>query len=67
MYIVLGSDAVRPIELETEVEEYLTLKSKPTKYSYSSAYRAFMTYYQNLNNSQNTMMSGRYKNGRVLF
>ena len=32
--------------LEPEIVEYLTLKSKSTKSVYSSAYRSFMTFYQ---------------------
>jgi integrase len=32
---------------EPEIEEYLALKSKPTREIYASAYRAFLSFYQN--------------------
>lgn len=45
--LLLGRGKLKTLKLEPEVEEYLTLKSKPTKHSYSSAFRAFMTFYKN--------------------
>jgi integrase len=34
-------------KFEPEIEEYLALKSKPTREIYASAYRAFLSFYQN--------------------